>query len=242
MPFAVISSAVAIPSATGLAQQPREFVVYESSLSDILGVLVFYAWLGSGGSLGAFAADLLGGVAISAAAAVAAALGLYVLINKLEGHVRFLPMLAGIVCLYAIGKELHLSPLVLVLVCGLLLNNTHVLRRLPRVNAIRHPEYEQTLKEFKGLVAELTFATKSFFFLLLGYWTDVREMAVARGVVARRRHGRDHLRDALGAAPAAAPARRRPAGLDRAARPHHRAAVPGRLRDRHARPLSRSAR
>ena len=111
---------------------------------------------------------------------MAAALGLYVLINKLEGHVRFLPMLAGIVLLYAIGKELHLSPLVLVLVCGLLLNNTHVLRRLPRVNAIRHPEYEQTLKEFKGLVAELTFATKSFFFLLLGYWTEVREMAVAQ--------------------------------------------------------------
>jgi hypothetical protein len=180
LPFAVISSAVAIPSATGLAQQPREFVVYESSLSDILGVLVFYAWLESGGALGAFAADLLGGFAISAAAAMAAALGLYVLINKLEGHVRFLPMLAGIVLLYAIGKELHLSPLVLVLVCGLLLNNTHVLRRLPRVNAIRHPEYEQTLKEFKGLVAELTFATKSFFFLLLGYWTEVREMAVAQ--------------------------------------------------------------
>ncbi len=31
--------------------------------------------------------------------------------------------------------------------------------------------------EFKGLVAELTFATKSFFFLMLGYWTDVEHMA-----------------------------------------------------------------
>ena len=28
----------------------------------------------------------------------------------------------------------------------------------------------------KALVAELTFACKSFFFLLLGYWTDVSEM------------------------------------------------------------------
>ena len=44
--------------------------------------------------------------------------------------------------------------------------------------AARHQTdaYAQTLHEFKGLVAELTFATKSFFFLLLGYWTDVREM------------------------------------------------------------------
>ncbi|HQR24673.1 MAG TPA: hypothetical protein PK163_07780, partial [Steroidobacteraceae bacterium] len=34
MPFAVISSAVAIPSATGLAQDAREFVTYERSISD----------------------------------------------------------------------------------------------------------------------------------------------------------------------------------------------------------------
>ena len=180
LPFAVISSAVAIPSAAGLAPHAREFVVYESSLSDILGVLVFYAWLGADGSLAAFATDLLGGGAVSVVAALAGAVGLYVLINRLEGHVRFLPMLAGIVLLYALGKEVHLSPLVLVLVCGLLLNNPELLRRVPRVNRIRHPEYDQTLKEFKGLVAELTFATKSFFFLLLGYWTDLAEMRTTR--------------------------------------------------------------
>lgn len=37
MPFAVISSAVAIPSAESLSLQDREFVIYESSWSDILG-------------------------------------------------------------------------------------------------------------------------------------------------------------------------------------------------------------
>src|SRR5262245_62895026 len=37
--FAVISSSVAIPSAAALPESSREFVVYESSLSDILGVL-----------------------------------------------------------------------------------------------------------------------------------------------------------------------------------------------------------
>lgn len=178
IPFAVISSAVAIPSATGLPAQPREFVIYESSLSDILGVLVFYSWLGADGAVARFAEELLGGGALSLVAAAGAAVGLYVLINRTEGHVRFLPMLAGLVCLYAIGKALHLSPLVLVLVCGLLLNNPHLIEWLPRVRAIAHPEYDRTLKEFKGLVAELTFATKSFFFLLLGYWTELAEMKV----------------------------------------------------------------
>jgi NhaP-type Na+/H+ or K+/H+ antiporter len=37
--------------------------------------------------------------------------------------------------------------------------------------------YDATLKEFKSIVIELTFATKSFFFLMLGYWTDLSYMA-----------------------------------------------------------------
>jgi cell volume regulation protein A len=169
----VISSAVAIPSVTGLTEHTREFVVYESSLSDIIGVLVFYAWLESAGRFGLFLPALFGGFFLSLIAAIVAAVGILFLINRVEGHVRFLPLLAALTLLYAIGKELHLSPLVLILVCGLLLNNTHLLRRL---RGLLHTGYDDTLREFKGLVVELTFAVKSFFFLMLGYWTDVSAM------------------------------------------------------------------
>jgi NhaP-type Na+/H+ or K+/H+ antiporter len=123
---------------------------------------------------------MLGGGALSIVAAALAAIGLYVLINRIEGHVRFLPLLAGLVLMYAIGKSLHLSPLILVLVCGLLLNNPHLIERTQWLRAAHTPGYDDTLREFKGLVAELTFATKSFFFLLLGYWTDVHHMADPR--------------------------------------------------------------
>jgi Kef-type K+ transport system membrane component KefB len=177
IPFSVISSAVAIPSAAGLDEHSREFVIYESSVSDIIGVLVFYAWLESDGAVTAFAGSLFGGGAISLVAAAAAAVGLLYLINRVEGHVRFLPLLAGLILMYAIGKALHLSPLVLVLVCGLLLNNHHLLDRAPPLKSLLSDGYEETLAEFKGLVAELTFAVKSFFFLMLGYWTDVSHMA-----------------------------------------------------------------
>ena len=176
IPFAVISSAVAIPSAAGLPERSREYVVYESSLSDILGVLVFYAWVAGQGSLGGFALDLFGGGAISIVVAGIAALALWYFINQIVGHVRFLPLLAGIVCLYAIGKELHLSPLIIVLVCGLLINNPHLITWHAKLRSLHTDGYAQTLHEFKGLVAELTFASKSFFFLLLGYWTNVQQM------------------------------------------------------------------
>ena len=173
---AVISSAVAIPSVAGLSESSREFVVYESSLSDIVGVLVFYAWLGSGGEFRHFIPALFGGMSVSLVAAVGAGIGILYLINRVEGHVRFLPLLAGLTLLYALGKAAHLSPLVLILVCGLLLNNTHLLARVPRLNAVMRPGYDNTLREFKSLVGELTFAVKSFFFLMLGYWTDLSAM------------------------------------------------------------------
>ena len=177
MPFAVISSAVAIPSSHGLSQDAREFVTYESSLSDIIGVLVFYSWLAADGSMKEFAADLFGGGFLSLLAAVIAALGLFFLINRIEGHVRYLPLLAGLILLYAIGKASHLSPLIMVLVCGLLLNNPHLLEWNERLRKMHGKGYDATLKEFKSIVVELTFATKSFFFLMLGYWTDLSYMA-----------------------------------------------------------------
>jgi hypothetical protein len=176
MPFAVISSAVAIPSAHGLPEATREFVVYESALSDIIGVLVFYAWLGAGGSIAVFAEGLFGGGALSLLAALVIALLLFFMINRIEGHVRFVPLLAGLMLLYALGKVLHLSPLVLVLVCGLLLNNPHMLEWSERLKSMHGKGYDKTLGEFKGLVSELTFATKSVFFIMLGYWTDLHHM------------------------------------------------------------------
>lgn len=176
IPFAVISSAVAIPSAAGLSGQPREFVMYESSLSDILGVLVFYAWLSSQGSLEGFAADLIDDGGLSLIAALLSGIALFYFINQIAGTVRFLPILAGLVFLYAIGEELHLSPLIVVVVCGLIISNPDLVTWHARLRGIKNKAYGQTLGEFKGLVAELTFATKSFFFLLLGYWTDVKVM------------------------------------------------------------------
>ena len=41
IPLSIISSAVAIPSAGGLLPNDKEFVVYESTFSDILGIMIF---------------------------------------------------------------------------------------------------------------------------------------------------------------------------------------------------------
>jgi len=175
--FAVISSSVAIPSAAALPESSREFVVYESSLSDVLGVLAFYAWLDAHGVLGTFELNLTERVTVSLVIAAGAAVALHALLARIRGRVRFMPLLAALIFLYAAGKALHLSPLIIVLVCGLLLNNPELLERIWRVRDRHSPDYDRALADFKGLVGELTFATKSFFFLLLGYWTDLGHMS-----------------------------------------------------------------
>ena len=41
IPYSVISSAIAIPSVSGLISRKKEFIIYESSFSDILGIMLF---------------------------------------------------------------------------------------------------------------------------------------------------------------------------------------------------------
>lgn len=173
IPFAVVSSAVAIPSSQRLPDRAREFVVYESSISDILGILVFFALLDSDGTVTGGVSNLLVGTSVSLLFGVVSALLLLVALVKLEGRIRFIPLLAGLFALYAGGKLLHLSPLIMVLMFGLVLNNPNLLKRVKPLTPIAAaPCFDLTVKEFKTLASELTFAVRGFFFLLLGYWSE----------------------------------------------------------------------
>ncbi len=176
-PFAVISSAVAIPSTTFLPRQGREFVVYETSMSDIIGVLVFFSLLRSDGSVQGALVTLLGGGVLSLLLSVFCAGGLMLVLLRVEGHIRFIPVLAALFALYATGELLHLSPLIMVLFFGLLLNKPSLVTRFHPFQDWIEADYHATLSEFKTLVVELTFVVRGFFFVLLGYWTDLSDLA-----------------------------------------------------------------
>ncbi|MBK8161870.1 MAG: sodium:proton antiporter [Gammaproteobacteria bacterium] len=174
-PFAVISSAVAISGSSVLNKDDQEFVVYESSISDILGVLLFFALLGSNGTFSGILLSLVGGGLISILLSIISAVVLVLLLLRTDSHIRFTPLLAGLFALYALGELLHFSPLIMVLMLGLLLNKPTVITRF---KVFRHwvpADYSLTLSEFRTLVLELTFVVRGFFFVLLGYWTDPRD-------------------------------------------------------------------
>jgi cell volume regulation protein A len=177
VPFAVISSAVAIPSSGFLPAKAREFVIYESSISDILGVLLFFSLINSDGSAGGVLMGLIGGGVLSLLLAALCAVGLAMILMRIDGHIRFIPLLAGLFGLYAAGKLMHLSPLIMVLLFGLALNNPYLIIRFRPFSHWLDETYETTLQQFKMLVLELTFAVRGFFFVLLGYWTPLSDLA-----------------------------------------------------------------
>jgi len=179
-PFALISSAIAIPGSASLEPHAREFVVYESSASDIFGVLVFFALVNSGASVRGFLTALAGGGLLSLLLAFACSLILVFVTTRATAHVRFVPLLAGLFALYSAGELLHLSPLIMVLLFGLMLNNRAALVRVPLLSPLAGRISTATVKEFKVLVQELTFAVRGFFFFLLGYSTNLADFTQLR--------------------------------------------------------------
>ena len=125
IPLSIISSAVAIPSASALLNLDKEFVVYESTFSDILGIMIFnYALkqFSEGNSLIGFQPILLlilqivGIIIIS----ILVTFLLFELIERIQHKVKFFLIFAILLLVYAIGDYFHLPSLVLIFIFGLI--------------------------------------------------------------------------------------------------------------------------
>lgn len=174
IPLAIISSAVAIPSAAGLLDKDREFVVYESTFSDILGIMIFnYALrqfeanqplIGTTPLISLFF-QILGVVVIS----VAITYILFRLIRKIDHHVKFFLILALLIMVYAFGKLFHLPALVTIFIFGIFLSNVKSLLPQFLKNYLELDQTEKELDQFHILTAESAFLVRTFFFLFFGF-------------------------------------------------------------------------
>lgn len=174
IPLAIISSAIAIPSAAGLLEQDREFVVYESTFSDILGIMIFnyalrqfeaqQALIGTTPLVSLFL-QILGVIVIS----VAITYVLFRLMRQIDHHVKFFLILALLILVYAFGKLFHLPALVTIFIFGIFLSNVKSLLPQFLKNYLDLEQTEKELHEFHILTAESTFIVRTFFFLFFGF-------------------------------------------------------------------------
>ncbi len=174
IPLSIISSAVAIPSAASLLNHQKEFVIYESTFSDILGIMIFnYAIkqykndnpLISSESIISLIIQVIGVIVISLIITYV----LFRLIQKIEQKVKFFLILALLILVYAFGKLFHLPALVTIFIFGIFLSNVRVL--LPKFlrENLNLEQNKKELSDFHILTAESTFIVRTFFFLFFGF-------------------------------------------------------------------------
>jgi potassium/hydrogen antiporter len=176
IPFGIISSAVAIPSANRLNISDKEFVVYESSLSDIIGIMLFdfilYNELSIGKGLLFFSFEVLASIIFSVLISAALAY----MLNKIAHHVKYVIILTFVVLVFLCAKLIHWPSLFVVLIFGLIMNNNNLFQSKFIKKHIDFHEFNLNLKSFKQITGELTFLVRSFFFLIFGFYTSMKEL------------------------------------------------------------------
>lgn len=190
MPLGIISSSIAIPSASGLASTDREFIVYESSFSDIFGIMFFDFILlrqSSGGpGVFTFVTDGL----LTAVIAVVSTAALGYLLHRTNYHINYVIIITSVVLIYTIAKLLFLPALLLVLIFGLVLSNNRLLENSFVKRFVDFDKFRNDISSFKKILGELTFLVRSFFFIMFGYYTNVsnlfsvNNLAIAAGICA----------------------------------------------------------
>ncbi len=176
IPLAIISSAIAIPSVKNLLSKQREFITYESSLSDIFGVVFFnFVVLNKEFGQRSYWMFILEIIAIIVISFIATA-GLSFLLSKMKHHVKFAPIILLVILIYGLSKVYHLPGLIFILFFGLFLGNIEKLKQYKFIDKLKPDILEHETHRFKEILSEMTFLIRSLFFLLFGYLIETSEI------------------------------------------------------------------
>lgn len=183
IPLSVISSAVAISSAGNLMASQREFIIYESSLSDIFGV-IFFNFVAfqdeiNMSSIGYFILDIIYILVIS----LTATLGLAFLLSKIKHKVKFAPIIILIILIYFISKIYNLPALIFILLFGILMGNLDQIKKLKYFKNIQTNTLNKEVDKFKELTVEFTFLIRTLFFILFGFIIKTNEIFNLKSIV-----------------------------------------------------------
>ncbi len=180
VPFAVISSAIAISSAKNLLPKDREFVIYESTFSDIFAVVLFNFIIRNevidGNSFVVFGWQLILILVIT----VIATLGLSLLMSKIRHRVKFVPIILLIILIYTIAKEYHLPALIFIFILGLFIGNLDKFKRFRFVDKLQPEIMVKEVVKLNDITTEITFSIRSLFFILFGYLINTHELLNAK--------------------------------------------------------------
>ena len=169
IPLSIMSSSIVIPSINPLNAQKKEFLVYEASFSDIIGIIVFNYFTAGDilqwRSIGMFGVN----IGLSIILSVLLSFLLLLILAKTKLNIKFFLIFSLLILIYAGGKIFHLPSLLIILSFGLLINNWEKLRWKKVLYYFPHEQVDALRHLLHSVTAETSFLIRTFFFLLFGF-------------------------------------------------------------------------
>ncbi len=173
IPLSIVSSAIVLPSVHHLSVEKKEFLIYEASFSDVLGIMVFNFFTTaptiSGKDVTWFIASIPVGIVLS----VAVCFFLMLLLIKNRVNIKFFLVFAVLIVVYAGGKMMHLPSLLTILLFGMVVNNWELFRWKPLHSYFSIQSVDEVRGFLKSITAESAFLIRTFFFIIFGFGMDI---------------------------------------------------------------------
>src|SRR5688572_9591002 len=177
IPLSIMSSSIVLPSIHHLTEGKKEFLVYEASFSDIIGILVFnYFTLGESFSIRS-AAMFGSNIILSIILSLILSFILFLILARTRLNIKFFLIFSLLILIYAGGKLFHLPSLLIILVFGLMINNWENIR-VRRLQKIFPDSQVEPLRHLlHSITAETSLLIRTFFFFLSGFSISLNFLA-----------------------------------------------------------------
>lgn len=171
--LSVVSSSIVLPSVHHLNHEKKEFLIYEASFSDVLGIMAFnFFTVGQVITLQS-AAWFVGSIPVALVLSVGVCFGLMLLLIKNRINVKFFLVFAVLIVIYVGGKSMRLPSLLTILMFGLVVNNWELVRWKPLKNYFSDEKVNDVAAFLKSITAESAFLIRTFFFIIFGFGIEL---------------------------------------------------------------------
>ncbi len=184
-PLCILSSAIIIPSVQELRSDKKEFHIYESTFSDILGIMLFYfltPLLPASGDLGGVevTSSDLGSYGLTTLITIVISMLLSYLIiivfQNIRTNVKLFLLISVLLLLYSLGKMMHLSSLIIILTFGLMISNPELAFSGPMKKFIDPKKVKDMYNGLHVLTMETSFVVRTYFFFIFGMTINVSSL------------------------------------------------------------------
>jgi len=181
-PLSILSSAIIIPSVVDLRNDKKEFHIYESTFSDILGIMLFYFLIGMvhvegadshGGGVTGFALTTL----LTLVIAIVSSYLIVLIFQRITSQTKLFLLIAVLLLIYSVAKQQHLSSLLIILVFGLVIANMELFFAGPLKKWLDKKKAHDIYHGLHVITMETAFVVRTFFFVIFGVTIEFSTIA-----------------------------------------------------------------